>query len=105
MALSISLSPQAEAKLMERAAAAGADPTALAAQLLERAVEGSEPPNLPHGTGDVHAPAEAVGPGAAASAAVREFDAVMEELFGSDTQSLPCTTLSYSRADIYFDHD
>ena len=38
MALSVSLSPKAEAKLKERAAAEGKDPTAYASDLLEQAV-------------------------------------------------------------------
>jgi hypothetical protein len=38
MTLSISISPGAEAKLIERAAAEGKDPTAYAAELVESAV-------------------------------------------------------------------
>jgi len=38
MTLSIALSPQIEAKLKERAAAKGKDPTAYAAELVEEAV-------------------------------------------------------------------
>ena len=44
MTLSISLSRETEAKLLERAAAAGKEPTAYALQLLERAVNGPDAP-------------------------------------------------------------
>jgi hypothetical protein len=42
MTLSISLSEHAEARLRERAAAAGRDPAAYAAELVERAVSGPD---------------------------------------------------------------
>ena len=42
MTLSVSITPQAEATLKERAAAAGKDPTAYASELLETAIGKSE---------------------------------------------------------------
>jgi hypothetical protein len=37
--------------------------------------------------------------------AVVVFDAALDELFAGDTRLLPPMPLSYSRDDIYFDHD
>ena len=36
---------------------------------------------------------------------VRDFDAALDELFASDTRPLPADSLTYSREDIYSDHD
>jgi len=36
---------------------------------------------------------------------VAEFDTVLDELFAADTRSLPTVPLTYSREDIYSDHD
>jgi hypothetical protein len=35
----------------------------------------------------------------------QEFDAALQELFAADTRPLPAVPLTYSREDIYFDHD
>ena len=104
MTLSVSLSPDAEAKLVQRAAAAGEDPTALAARLLEWAISDSRPANH-YAPGNGDGTTAATADSGAATNVVREFDEVMEELLGMDVQPLPDATTSYSRADIYFDHD
>lgn len=46
-----------------------------------------------------------VPPNGSAADAVRDFDAALDELFAGDARKLPSTPLTYSREDIYFDHD
>lgn len=36
---------------------------------------------------------------------LREFDATLEELFAADTRPLPAVPFTYSREEIYSDHD
>ncbi len=43
--------------------------------------------------------------GVDAAQAARDFDAALDELFASDTRRLPGIGLTYSRAEIYADHD
>jgi len=88
MTLSIPLSPQAEANLKAQAAAAGLEIPVLAAQILERAV----------------IPAAIATPNEAMDS-VRDFDSTLEELFNQDSRTLPKSSLTYSRSDIYSDHD
>lgn len=40
-----------------------------------------------------------------ASKATDEFDRTLDELFAGDNRALPETALTYSREDIYLDHD
>jgi hypothetical protein len=40
-----------------------------------------------------------------APGAVEEFDAALNELFSADTRPLPKVSSSYSREDLYCDHD
>jgi len=40
-----------------------------------------------------------------AGQAAREFDAALDDLFADDMRKLPEAPLTYSREDIYFDHD
>ena len=42
---------------------------------------------------------------AADSNDAREFDAALDELFAADTRKLPTSSDSYSRQDIYINHD
>jgi hypothetical protein len=44
------------------------------------------------------------GNGSTADAA-RDFDAALDELFAGDTRALPAVPLTYTREDIYSDHD
>jgi hypothetical protein len=37
--------------------------------------------------------------------AARDFDAALDELFASDSRPLPAVPLTYTREDIYLDHD
>ena len=37
--------------------------------------------------------------------ACEDFDAALDELFANESQSLPATSLTYSRDDIYLEHD
>jgi hypothetical protein len=37
--------------------------------------------------------------------AVKEYDAALDELFSADTRKMHTGTSTYSREDIYFDHD
>jgi plasmid stability protein len=46
-----------------------------------------------------------VSPAPANGDAAREFDAALDELFARDTRPLPAVALTYSRGDIYHDHD
>lgn len=35
----------------------------------------------------------------------QDFDAALDELFAGDTRDLPSSSLTYTRDEIYFDHD
>lgn len=47
----------------------------------------------------------APGPHCSIADPAAEFDAVLDEFFASEPDPLPPTTLTYSRDDIYYDHD
>jgi hypothetical protein len=53
----------------------------------------------------LEAPAAASAAAPSARDAVRDFDAALDELFAADTRRLPPLTLTYTREDIYADHD
>ena len=60
-------------------------------EFLRKVAEGTEelPPTLPQ-------PAEQT---------VREFDAILDALFADDQIAIPSSASTYSREDIYSDHD
>ena len=43
--------------------------------------------------------------GGSATDAARDFDAALDELFAGDSRRLPSVPLTYTREDIYSDHD
>ncbi len=51
------------------------------------------------------APVSAVPENGSAIDAVRDFDAALDELFAADSRKLPSVPLTYTREDIYLDHD
>jgi hypothetical protein len=90
MTLNVQLSPQTEAKLIQQAIAAGVDPSSFVSMIVEQAISRSR----------LTGPAADEMPGD-----VREFDAALDELFRDDARALPQVSSTYSRTDIYSDHD
>ena len=84
MTLNVSIDRNIEARLRRLAEDAGTDVNAYVARLLEQAAQ------------------QPVSNGAASP---EEFDRALEELFAGDSRKLPATALTYSREDIYIDHD
>jgi hypothetical protein len=86
MTVTISLPPEKEAMLRERAAAAGKEVPAFVAEALDRMLDVSEPPAPPIRTAE-------------------EFDRALDEFFEENPEKLPSLPEDFSREDIYFDHD
>ncbi len=51
------------------------------------------------------APVSAVPGNGSAEDAARDFDAALDELFAGDSRKLPRVPLTYTREDLYSDHD
>lgn len=87
MTVTISLSPQTEARLREQAALFGKDMSTLIRETLEEKFA------LSNATGIVNLqPAE-------------DFDQALDEFFAANPERLPALPTDFSRADIYADHD
>jgi predicted DNA-binding protein len=84
MTLSVPLNPQTEARLRQLAEQAGKDLSAYVSELVERAAVDDATNGLQ---------------------SVADFDMALDELFQADTRKLPPVPLTYSRQDIYVDHD
>lgn len=84
MTLSVPVHPETEAWLRRLAEQAGKDLTSYVADLIEGAAARNEGNGI-----------DAVG----------DFDNALDELFAADTRKLPSVPLTYSRDDIYSDHD
>ena len=86
MVLRIPISEDTEARLRERARAAGKDVTQFVADLVERA-------------------AGTTAPAANGKLSADEFDAVLDEFFRENPEPVPALPADFSRADVYVDHD
>jgi hypothetical protein len=84
MTLSVPIHPETEACLRRLAEQAGKDLASYVAELIEGAAA-RDKDNGVDASGD--------------------FDTALDELFAADTRKLPTVPLTYSRDDIYHDHD
>jgi predicted DNA-binding protein len=84
MTLHLPIDSETEARLRRLAEQAGKDLTAYVSEVIERAVYAQI-------TKGAHS--------------VAEFDKALDELFAGDTRKLPAVPLTYTREDIYLDHD
>jgi hypothetical protein len=82
--VTIHIQPATEARLEQLARTCGQDLSSYVTQLVEQVAGQNDNDMVRTGT---------------------ELDRVLDELFAADTRPLPATQLTYSRQDIYFDHD
>ena len=83
MTLSISLPPDIEKRLNDEAARRGVGTSEYVAKLIEDQIQGLD----------------------AQSPTAGDFDAVLDEFFATNPETLPALPGSFSREDIYSDHD
>ena len=84
MTLHLSISADAEARLRKLAAQTGKDLDVVASELLETAASAQSPTS---------------------NQSAADFEKALDELFAADTRELPATSSTYSRDEIYSDHD
>ena len=84
MTLSLSIDAQTEARLRRMANDAGKDLTAYVAEIVQHAAAAQA-------IKGAHSPID--------------FEKALDDLFSGDARKLPPVPLTYSREDIYFDHD
>jgi len=84
MTLSVPIHPATEARLRQLEQEEGKDVASFVSELVEEVAARGEDAR-------VQSPAD--------------FDSALDELFASDTRKLPAVPLTYSRDDIYTDHD